>query len=778
MRDGEVGRARRRLRLWLGVFCAALALPGAVLVYKAYDQLKWESFRAQQVAAEDLAGRIDRRLAEIARTEDARPPGDYGFLAPGAGAGAGRRSPLADLAPPALIPGLLGWFQVAEDGRFSSPLLPEGSAAVGLDAAELAVRQAAASRIEGVLIGNRLVERGAVGAAVADRVPTAVADSTGSGEEETDARKDADDGEFLAQAPARVEEPARKEAPLRERLSQRAFEQLGTRSKSAPSAPGAVSAETAAAPAPVPVQGLGRVDELTLDSALARRAAVPAAVAPPAEQPSAEARPAESPPSKLQAADARPAESMLAKTKAAGPPPPPAASAVRAGSPPGAADKAEGGRGEALAAVTAPRPAPAKGQRVPREPVAPQKAPPPTARPARADRQEGARPPLDLFADTRPPLELGLLGSGHFVLFRDLRTGGGRVIQGLLIEQGRFLETLMAEPFRASPLARTSDLIVAFRGAVLNAFRASGERGYVASARELTGALLYRNRPPAPFDGLELIFSVGRLPTPPGALVIGWGAGLLVLVLLGGTWLMYRLGLRQIALVAQQQAFVSAVSHELRTPLTSIRLYAEMLRAGFADEARRGLYYRYIQEESERLSRLIANVLALSRIGRDALQVRPQPVDLASLIGLVGEKVASQVERAGFRLVVDCALDAAVQADPDACVQVLLNLVDNALKFAAGAAEKTVEVRCSRPRPGWVRIAVRDHGPGVARESRARIFELFYRGAEATAGAIPGTGIGLALVERLIRAMGGRVEVAEAAPGAEFRIELPAAASG
>ena len=781
MRDGEVGRARRRLRLWLGVFCAALALPGAVLVYKAYDQLKWESFRAQQVAAEDLAGRIDRRLAEIARAEDARPPADYGFLSPGAGGG--RRSPLADLAPPALIPGLLGWFQVAEDGRFSSPLLPEGSAAAGLDAAELAVRQAAASRIEGVLIGNRLVERGvergverrAAVAAEANLVPEGVADRVaGSWEEEqSDARKDADGGAVLAQVPARVQGSALKEAPPRERLSQRAFEQLGIRSKSAAAGPEAVSPETAATPAPVPPPGLGRVDELALDSALARRAAAPAAVAPPAEKPSAETRPAESPLPKLRPADAQPVESRLAKSQAAAPVAP--ASAVRAGAPPGAVGKAEGGRGEEPAAVTVPRPAPAKGQPAPQKPAAPQKAPP-AARPARADKPEGARPPLDLFVDSRPPLELGLLGSGHFVLFRDLRTGGGRVIQGLLIEQGPFLETLLAEPFRASPLARTSDLIVAFRGAVLNAFRASGERGYVASARELTGALLYRNRPPAPFDGLELIFSVGRLPTPPGALVIGWGAGLLVLVLLGGTWLMYRLGLRQIALVAQQQAFVSAVSHELRTPLTSIRLYAEMLRAGFADESRRGLYYRYIQEESERLSRLIANVLALSRIGRDALQVRPQPVDLAALIGLVGEKVASQVERAGFRLVVDCPLDGAVQADPDACVQVLLNLVDNALKFAAGAAEKTVEVRCSRPRPGWVRIAVRDHGPGVPRESRARIFELFYRGAEATAGAIPGTGIGLALVERLTRAMGGRVEVVDAAPGAEFRIELPAAA--
>ncbi len=390
-----------------------------------------------------------------------------------------------------------------------------------------------------------------------------------------------------------------------------------------------------------------------------------------------------------------------------------------------------------------------------------------------SDLKEVLDRPLGLFANAVQPCELGLLGSGHFVLFRAVRQGGGQIIQGLLIEQGPFLAAVLAEPFRATPLARTTDLIVAFRDAVLTAFRAAQGREYVSSARELTGALLYRTRMREPFGGLELIFSVGRLPVPAGALVIGWVGGLLALVLVVGTWLMYRLGLKQIALVRQQQAFVSAVSHELNTPLTSIRLYAEMMRAGVAGEDRRQLYYRYIQEESERLSRLIANVLALSRIGRDTLTVSPQELDLGELMALVQERVASQVERAGFGLVVVCAAGGTVRADPDAFVQVLINLVDNALKFAAAGAEKTVEIRCEQPREGWVRIAVRDFGPGVPRELRQRVFELFYRGADAGARAIPGTGIGLALVERLTLAMGGRVEVVNREPGAEFRVELP-----
>ena len=727
MKGGDADRTR--LRLWLAAFFIALALPSAALVYKAYDQLKWESFRAQQVAAEDFAARVDQRLGDLARAEDARPPADYGFLVSEGQDPPRRRSPLADLLGQGAIPGLLGWFQVAEDGRFSTPLVPEGGVAAGLAPAELAERQARAARIEGVLIGNRLVERGqapeppvgrpsALGPATelsdAARAQPALAESAPAA---TGAAPDR-----LAPAPvARAKiAPAAKEPPPKERLSQRAFEELGSRRAVTADTPARAADDEMQAPN-LQVQGLGRVADLTLDSALAKRAAPPPAATKPATAPL-----------------------------------------------PAKGDRDEGKGVRAARSLAAPGSAPAPV-------LAGAAAPPPVAAERRKD--ERARPPLALFANTVEPLQLGLLGSGHFVLFRSVRqgggNGGGRIIQGLLIEQGPFLDAVLGAPFAGTALARTTDLIVAYREAVLTAFRAAPGRGYVSSARELTGALLYRTRLREPFGSLDLIFSVGRLPVPAGALVIGWVGGLLALVLVAGTWLMVRLGEKQIALVRQQQAFVSAVSHELKTPLTSIRLYAELLRAGFADEERRQVYYRYIQEESERLSRLIANVLALSRIGRDALTVSPRTLDLDELMALVRERVASQVERAGFRLVLACPGGGTVLADPDAFLQILINLVDNALKFAAQGAEKTVEIRCERLREGWVRIAVRDYGPGVPRELRRRVFQLFYRGAEAGARAIPGTGIGLALVERLTLAMGGRVEVVNREPGAEFRVELP-----
>ncbi|WP_213380437.1 sensor histidine kinase [Allochromatium tepidum] len=121
------------------------------------------------------------------------------------------------------------------------------------------------------------------------------------------------------------------------------------------------------------------------------------------------------------------------------------------------------------------------------------------------------------------------------------------------------------------------------------------------------------------------------------------------------------------------------------------------MRAGFAGEERKSTYYRFIHEESERLSRLIANVLQLARIGRDALVLEPRVMPIGELMALVVERVASQVERAGFRLELS-GEDGADEllVDPDAFVQILINLVDNALKFAAGAETRVIRLSAAR----------------------------------------------------------------------------------
>jgi len=374
------------------------------------------------------------------------------------------------------------------------------------------------------------------------------------------------------------------------------------------------------------------------------------------------------------------------------------------------------------------------------------------------------------------PFALGLLDSGQFVLFRNAWRDGQRYIQGLLIEQRPFLAELAAT-FSASALAQTSDLVVADRGNVLSVHGATGRGGYVSSAADLNGALLYETRLSAPFNDLELIFSVHDLPPGPGAGLLASLATILTIVLCGGFFLMYRLGARQIALARQQQDFVSAVSHELKTPLTSIRMYGEMLRAGWgSDEQKRG-YYDYIYDESERLSRLINNVLQLARMNRNEMPLLLKPVTGAELTDNIRSKVATQIERAGFALDLRCesgAGETTVQVDLDAVLQIVINLVDNAIKFSAKAPEKRIDILCRRLHDATLLLSVRDYGPGVPKDQTRRIFELFYRSENELTRETVGTGIGLALVHQLARAMHARVDVLNREPGAEFRVTFPA----
>lgn len=375
------------------------------------------------------------------------------------------------------------------------------------------------------------------------------------------------------------------------------------------------------------------------------------------------------------------------------------------------------------------------------------------------------------------PFEVGLLNSGHFVLFRKVFRDGQRYIQGALIDRRELLGGVIESAYGKTSLSRMSELAVAFKGNVVAAFGGESSQRYDTGSDALTGALLYQTRLSAPFDELEVILSVTRLPAGPGAKVIAWVAAILAIVLCGGLFLMYRLGARQIDLAAQQQDFVSAVSHELKTPLTSIRMYGEMLRDGWAPEDKKRTYYEYIFQESERLSRLIANVLQLARMTRNELDVDPEAMTVTSLTDGIRSKVASQIERAGFELALDCPEDVGttvVRVDPDCFSQITINLVDNALKFSAKAERKVVEIAWHRHGARAIVLSVRDHGPGVDKDQMRKIFGLFYRSENELTRETVGTGIGLALVNQLAQAMNASVDVVNRHPGAEFRVTFPA----
>jgi signal transduction histidine kinase len=233
---------------------------------------------------------------------------------------------------------------------------------------------------------------------------------------------------------------------------------------------------------------------------------------------------------------------------------------------------------------------------------------------------------------------------------------------------------------------------------------------------------------------------------------------------------------QQTQLARQQQNFVSAVSHELKTPLTSIRMYGEMLKSGWADEQKKQIYYEYIFDEGERLSRLIDNVLQLARLNNEGPTIAAEPVAVSELLDVIRSKLSSQAERAGFDLkfVIEPSADEAViSADVDALTQVFINLIDNAIKFSGESAPREIRVTARCPDATSLLLAVRDFGPGIPAAALKRLFELFYRPDNELTRTTAGTGIGLALVKQLVTAMAGRVDVKNQNPGAEFRLIFP-----
>jgi signal transduction histidine kinase len=382
---------------------------------------------------------------------------------------------------------------------------------------------------------------------------------------------------------------------------------------------------------------------------------------------------------------------------------------------------------------------------------------------------------VSTFASEIDPFEVSLLDSGHLLLFRKVWREGERHIQGAVIGQAPFLAATVGSAFLAGNLSRTADLLVLHDRRLLQRFQYHA----ASPASDVTGVPLYQARLSPPFGAFELNFTLQEVPRGPGGLLLGWVTIALVAVLVVGFWLTYRFALGQLRLARQQQDFVSAVSHELKTPLTSIRMYGEMLKAGWTDEARRNTYYDYIHAESERLSRLIDNVLQLARMTRRELVLKVEPVTAGELTDLIRSKVSAQVERAGFELAIatdpDCAT-AVLSVDRDAFAQIMINLVDNALNSSSAPPRRVVELGCRRERGGAIVFTVRDHGPGVPRAQMKRIFELFYRPGDALTRETAGSGIGLSLVRQLASAMGAQVDVRNVEPGAEFSLRFAVAA--
>ena len=269
---------------------------------------------------------------------------------------------------------------------------------------------------------------------------------------------------------------------------------------------------------------------------------------------------------------------------------------------------------------------------------------------------------------------------------------------------------------------------------------------------------LWRIRPPD--SGVEGV----------GALALAAGAGAVLFLLFAAGALILVLDARRERRESEQKtSFVSNVSHELKTPLTSIRLCAEMLSEGRAkDEAAKERYLGVITKESERLTRLVDNVLDFGRLEQNRRKYDIADADLRDIVRDAAESQRSRVDAAGMELSVETATEPAVcRVDRDAVSQIVVNLVDNAVKYAADGKRLDVKVDAD----GVVTVA--DRGPGIPRRDRERVFERFYRCDDSLAAKSSGSGLGLSIARRLAEGMGGSLVCCEReGGGAEFKLEF------
>lgn len=349
------------------------------------------------------------------------------------------------------------------------------------------------------------------------------------------------------------------------------------------------------------------------------------------------------------------------------------------------------------------------------------------------------------------PVRCGLLEplwlEGELLLLRRVEHAGQPGFQGCLLDWPALQQSLRSEFEDLLPQARLEP--------VTRGDEAEGGRLAALPLRLVPGAL--------PQEA-EAAWGPATL-----SLLAAWAAlalaAVAVAVLLVGV----------VRLSQRRATFVSAVTHELRTPLTTFQLYSEMLAAGMVPEAERPTYLRTLQEEAQRLTHLVENVLAYARLERGRTSAREEAT-AEVLLGPLLPRLAAVAARGSLELVVEIppeALACRLWVNRSSLEQIVLNLVDNAAKYAAAAADKRLHLAASATDGFW-ELRVCDHGPGLTPARRRRWFSPFARSAHDAAGSAPGVGLGLALSRRLAQDMGGQLALDPAFhPGACFVLRLP-----
>jgi signal transduction histidine kinase len=230
---------------------------------------------------------------------------------------------------------------------------------------------------------------------------------------------------------------------------------------------------------------------------------------------------------------------------------------------------------------------------------------------------------------------------------------------------------------------------------------------------------------------------------------------------------------REIQLAQMKSDFVSNVSHELRTPLSLIRMYTETLELGrVTSEDKRMHYYTIISQETDRLTRLINNILNFSRIESGKKTYKPENIEINRLVEQVIDTYRGHIEREHFQVKLELSNDLdMIHADPGAVTEALINLIDNAIKYSA--EHKEISVRTYECGNG-ICLEISDRGIGIGEEHLKHIFDKFYRVPTGAVHNTKGSGLGLSLVRHIVEAHGGTISVkSQPGQGSTFSLVLP-----
>lgn len=366
------------------------------------------------------------------------------------------------------------------------------------------------------------------------------------------------------------------------------------------------------------------------------------------------------------------------------------------------------------------------------------------------------------------PLQAVFLSDARIFIFRRIMINSQIYRQGFVLQVNAFLNHLAQTYFLTQPMAQ-------FTGLRLSVFDQDRETEAISAgaASQNPDFILYRNFP-SPFSFLKATLTCQQIPRSAGRKTLTIMLIVLAVIVLLGLFAIYQSTRAIVDLSERRSQFVSSVTHELKTPLTNIRMYIEMLEQGIARTAEREQeYYRILDSEGARLSRLINNVLELSKLEQHQRHLDLQTGTLEDVFSEVQAVMAEKIKQEGYVLTVDAGQIGSLNYDREVMVQILINLIENSMKFGKRLARREIGIRARRD-ANLVRIMVSDTGPGIPHQALKKVFDDFYRVENALTRTTRGTGIGLALVKKFVRLMGGSVSAANnEGPGCTITITLP-----